>query len=62
MDANQGLVLFGDDKGNFINQTLTGFKAKGEVKAMRWFTNKSGKRYLIVGVNNDFPKIFSVNE
>lgn len=62
LDANQGLVLFGDDKGNFKNQTQTGFKVKGEVKEMKWFTNKSGKRYLLVGVNNGQPKIFIVNE
>ena len=62
LDANQGLVLFGDEIGNFKNQTQTGFKVKGEVKAMRWFRNKSGKRYLIVGVNNDIPKIFSLND
>ena len=62
LDANQGLVLFGDQTGSFKNQIQTGFKVKGEVKAMRWFTNKSGKRSLIVAVNNDFPKIFIVNE
>jgi len=60
LDANQGLVLFGDNSGNFRNQTQTGFKVKGEVKAMEWFTDKSGKRYLIVGVNNNKPKIFSL--
>ncbi|MDU8885051.1 VCBS repeat-containing protein [Yeosuana sp. MJ-SS3] len=62
LDANQGLVLFGNDKGEFINQTQTGFKVKGEVKAMEWFTNESGKRYLIVGINDEQPKIFSIND
>ena len=62
LDANQGLVLFGDETGNYKNQIQTGFKVKGEVKEMQWFTDKSGKRYLIVGVNNDFPKIFVVND
>ncbi len=58
LDANQGLVYFGDKKGNFKNQTGTGFKVKGEVKAMEWFTDRSGKRYLIVGINDSKPKIF----
>ncbi len=62
LDANQGLVLFGDDKGNFKNQGQTGFKVKGEIKETKWFRGKSGKRFLIVGVNNDFPKIFIINE
>jgi hypothetical protein len=62
LDANQGLVLFGDENGNFKTQTETGFKVKGEVKAMEWLTDKSGKRYLIVAVNNSKPKIFRVND
>ena len=62
LDANQGLVLFGNDKGGFINQTQTGFNVKGEVKEMEWFTNESGKRYLIVGINEEQPKIFSIND
>ncbi|WP_339916724.1 VCBS repeat-containing protein [Yeosuana marina] len=62
LDANEGLVLFGDNKGNFINQTNTGFKVKGEVKVMDWFKDKTGKRYLIVGINNSQAKIFKVNE
>jgi len=61
LDANEGLVLFGDKNGKFKNQKQTGFKVKGEVKVMEWFTNKSGKRYLIVGVNNSEPKIFKLN-
>ena len=60
LDANQGLVLFGDKNRDFKNQEQTGFKVKGEVKVMKWFTDKSGKRYLIVGVNNSNPKIFEL--
>ena len=62
LDANQGLILFGDKNSMFKNQSQIGFKVKGEVKAMEWFTNKSGKRYLLVGVNNSKPKIFSVDD
>jgi len=62
LDANQGLVLFGNENGSFKNQTKTGFKVKGEVKAMEWLTDQSGKRYLIVAVNNSKPKIFRLND
>jgi len=62
LDANQGLVLFGDEKGDFNNTRHTGFKVKGQVKETKWFKHKSGKRFLLVGVNNDFPKIFYVND
>jgi len=63
LDANQGLVLFGDENGNFKDPNKeTGFKIKGEVKAMEWFKDKSGKSYLIVAVNNSKPKIFRIND
>lgn len=62
LDANQGLVLFGDENGNFKDQTEIGFKVKGEVKAMEWLTDVSGKRHLIVIVNNSKPKIFRIND
>lgn len=62
LDANEGLVLFGDEKGNFKNQIRTGFKVKGEVKVMDWFKDESGEKYLIVGINNSQAKIFKVNE
>jgi hypothetical protein len=58
LDANQGLVLFGDSIGNYHKQNQTGFKINGEVKKMDWITNASGKRYFIVGINNEQPKLF----
>jgi hypothetical protein len=62
LDANEGLVFFGNEKGEFNNQSQTGFKVKGEVKNIDWFKNKSGDSYLIVAVNNSKPKIFKVND
>ena len=62
LDANEGLVFFGNEKGEFNNQSQTGFKVKGEVKNIGWFKNKSGDSYLIVAVNNSKPKIFKVND
>jgi len=62
LDASQGLVLFGNENGNFKEQTKTGFKVKGEVKDMEWLTDNSGQRYLIVAINNSKPKIFRVND
>lgn len=62
LDAIQGLILFGHQDGSFTKQSKTGFKVNGEIKEMDWLTNTSGKRYLLVGVNNEQPKIFKVND
>jgi hypothetical protein len=62
LDANQGLVLFGDTDGNFKKQLNTGFKVEGEVKVMNWLKDKQGNRYLIVGINDKQTKIFKVND
>ena len=61
-DANEGLIFFGNDKAEFSNQPQTGFKAKGEVKSINVFKNKSGEQYIIVAVNNSKPKIFRLND
>ncbi|HEX9827030.1 MAG TPA: VCBS repeat-containing protein [Flavobacteriaceae bacterium] len=62
LDANEGLVLFGNKNGEFINEQQTGFKVKGEVKKIEWLKNRSGDRFLVVAINNSQPKIFKVND
>ncbi|MBQ4820823.1 VCBS repeat-containing protein [Aquimarina sp. MMG016] len=62
LDASRGNVLLNDGKGGFIDQKSSGFQVEGEVKAMRWMTNKSGDRYLVTVINNQEPKIFKLNE
>ncbi|SEL63414.1 Repeat domain-containing protein [Aquimarina amphilecti] len=61
LDASRGNVLLGDGKGNFKNQKSSGFLVEDEVRAMRWLENKSGEKYLLVGINNQVPKIFKMN-
>ncbi len=62
LDASRGNVLFGDSKGNFKDQKYTGFIVDDEVKTMRWLKNKSGEKYLLVGINNKVPEIFRLKE
>ncbi|WP_299605713.1 VCBS repeat-containing protein [uncultured Aquimarina sp.] len=61
LDASRGNVLFGNKNGSFTNQQNTGFLVEDEVRAMRWMKNKSGEKYLLVGVNNQMPKLFKIN-
>ncbi|KAA1244095.1 VCBS repeat-containing protein [Aquimarina sp. RZ0] len=62
LDASRGNVLFGDSKGNFKDQKYTGFIVDDEVKTMRWLKNKSGEKYLLVGINNKVPEIFRLKK
>ncbi len=61
LDASRGNILLGDGKGNFKDQKSSGFLVEDEVRAMRWMKNKSGDKYLLVGINNKAPKIFKIN-
>ena len=61
LDASRGNILLGNENGSFTNQQNTGFLVEDEVRAMRWMKNKSGEKYLLVGVNNQTPKIFKMN-
>ncbi len=64
MDANYGSVLLGDGKLGFTwqNYDTSGFFIKNEIKHIKQFKDKSGKTYIITAINNDKPKIFTINE
>ncbi|MCF6222925.1 MAG: VCBS repeat-containing protein [Flavobacteriaceae bacterium] len=64
MDANYGSVLLGDGKMGFTwqNYDISGFFVKNEIKHIKQFKDKSGKTYIITAINNNKPKIFSINE
>ena len=64
LDANYGSVLLGDGKLNFMWQdyNTSGFMIKNEVKHLKTIKGKEGKTYLIAAINNESPKIFSINE
>ncbi|MDG3583987.1 VCBS repeat-containing protein [Galbibacter pacificus] len=64
LDANYGSVLLGDGQGDFEwqNYNTSGMFVKGEVKNIKRFQDASGKTYILLGINNQQPKIFKVNE
>jgi len=60
LDASRGHVLFNAAKRSYKAQKETGFLVEGEVRNMRWIKNKSGKQYLLVGINNKMPQVFEL--
>ncbi|QMU64289.1 MAG: CRTAC1 family protein [Flavobacteriaceae bacterium] len=64
LDAGYGDVLLNDGNHNFLWQDYdkSGFFIKNEVKHIKTFKDRSGKTFLFLAINNDIPKIFSVNE
>jgi len=64
LDASYGNVLLGDGNFNFTWQDYkqSGFFVKNEIKHLRSFKDKSGKTFVIAAINNEKPKIFSINE
>jgi hypothetical protein len=64
LDANYGSVLLnkGDLDFDWQSYNKSGFVIKNEVKHLKVFKDKSGKRYIIAAINNEKPKIFSLND
>jgi len=64
LDASFGSVLLANESGNYDWQAYnnSGFFVKGEVKHIVPFKDKNDQRFMIVGRNNDKPKIFKVND
>jgi hypothetical protein len=62
LDANFGSVLTGDGTGvfNWLNYNESGFFVKGEIKNISQYNSKN-HIYLILGINNEEPKIFKLN-
>lgn len=57
-DAHHGLVLIGDGKGNFTENSNTGFDAGGNAKRVKEITI-SGKKHYIVSNNHDKLQVFT---
>jgi len=57
MDANYGVILLGDGKGNFkyMNQTESGLSIKGSVRDILKIDTKNGRHLLLIGINNNKP-------
>jgi hypothetical protein len=64
LDANYGSVLLNNGKSEFKWQSYnqSGFTIKNEVKQLKRFKDKNGKVYIIAAINNEKPKIFSIND
>ena len=64
LDASYGNVLLNDGNLGFTWQDYkqSGFFVKDEIKHLRSFTDKSGKRFLIAAINDNKPKIFALDE
>lgn len=59
-DASYGHVLLGDGKMGFewTDFNKSGFYIRDEVRHLKSFTDKNGKRYVLAAVNNGTPKVF----
>jgi hypothetical protein len=59
-DAGIGTLLAGDGKGGFswVNNTIAGFWARGEVRDMALLKGVGGKQYIVVGNNNEKAQLY----
>ncbi|QLG45736.1 VCBS repeat-containing protein [Costertonia aggregata] len=64
LDASYGNVLLGDGKLNFEWQdyNTSGFFIREEVKHLKQFKDKKGNTFLIAAINDNEPKVFTLNE
>ncbi len=64
MDANKGLVLLGDGKGNFkeLPNNKSGLFINGEVKDIALVGLGSGKEMLTFTINNDSLRLYQKSE
>ena len=62
LDANYGLVLINDGNGGFKAETSekTGLFFKGQVRDLKVIQNKKGEKCLLVGINNEKPKMYKL--
>jgi hypothetical protein len=59
-DANKGLILLGDGKGNFrpLTDLESGLNIRGEVRDVKSVKLASGKNILIFALNNDSARVY----
>ncbi len=63
-DASYGHVLLGDGKLGFELATYSesGFFVRNEIRHLKSFTDKTGRKFMFAAVNNDEPRIFEYNK
>lgn len=64
LDANYGSVLLNDGNNNFdwTPYEASGFFIKEEIKHIATFTDKSGKTFVIVAINDQKPQVFAIGQ
>ena len=64
IDANYGSVLLGNGKMDFEWQpyNTSGFFIKNEIKHIGQLKDKHGKTFIITAINNDKPKIYTLEK
>ena len=38
------------------------FFVRGQVRGMKWIKDSKNRKYILVGINDDEPKLFELNE
>jgi len=63
-DASYGHVLLGDGKLGFewTNYSESGFFIKDQIKHLKSFTDKKGRRYMFAAINNEKPRVFEYSK
>ncbi len=61
-DASYGDVLLGNANGEYswLPHNKSGFFVKGQVRSMQWLHDKNNVNYIIVGLNDEKPKLFKL--
>jgi hypothetical protein len=64
LDANKGLLLLGDGKGNFkeIPNSKSGLFINGEVRDIARVRLASGKDLLLFTLNNDSLRLYQLSD
>jgi len=64
LDANFGSVLLNDGQNNFdwTPYEESGFFVKEEIKHIASFSDKAGKQFVIVAINDEKPKVFAIGQ
>lgn len=63
-DASYGHVLLGDGKFGFEwkDYSESGFYIRDQIRHLKSFKDRNGKRYMFAAINNEKPRVFKYNK
>jgi len=63
-DGSFGHILLGNGKMDFAwqNYSESGIFIRDEIRHLKSFTDKHGKKFLVAAINNSAPKVFKYNK